>query len=88
MNKCINIITGSKRSLGQGNIFRSVCKSFCPQVGPAWWGEVDMAGGACVVVVVGRMCVADGGHVWQRACMAAGAIHAIHAGGIHARGHA
>ena len=47
-----------------------------------------MAGGACVVVVVGRLCVADGGHVWQRACMAAGGIHAIHAGGIHARGHA
>ena len=38
VNKCINIITGRRRSLGQGNIFRSVCKSFCLQVGPAWWG--------------------------------------------------
>ena len=88
VNKCINIITGRKRSLLQGNIFRSVCKSFYPQVGPAWLGEVGMTGGACVVVVVAGLCVADGGHVWQGACMAAGGIHAIHAGGIHARGHA
>ena len=27
------IITGRKRSLGLGNIFRSVCQSFCPQGG-------------------------------------------------------
>ena len=27
------IITARKRSLGQGNIFRSVCQEFCPQLG-------------------------------------------------------
>ena len=27
------IFTGRKRSLGQGNIFRSVCQEFCPQGG-------------------------------------------------------
>ena len=28
---CINIFTTRKRSLGQGNIFSSVCQEFCPQ---------------------------------------------------------
>ena len=27
------VITAHKRSLGQGNIFRSVCQEFCPQGG-------------------------------------------------------
>ena len=30
------IITGRKRSLGLGNIFRSVCQSFCPQGEVLW----------------------------------------------------
>ena len=29
----LTIITARKRSLGQGNIFRSVCQEFCPQEG-------------------------------------------------------
>ena len=31
--ECMNIFTARKRSLGQGNIFRSVCQEFCPQKG-------------------------------------------------------
>ena len=33
---CDCVFTAHKRSLGQGNIFRSVCQEFCPQ-----WGEVS-----------------------------------------------
>ena len=29
------LVTARKRSLGQGNIFRSVCQEFCPQGGSA-----------------------------------------------------
>ena len=40
------IFTARKRSLGQGNIFTSVCQEFCPQRGvPAPGGLV--LGGAC-----------------------------------------
>ena len=35
------IFTACKRSLGQGNIFKSVCQEFCPQAGGVCWG------GAC-----------------------------------------
>ena len=31
----VNFFTARKRSLGQGNIFRSVCQEFCPQGGSA-----------------------------------------------------
>ena len=31
------IITARKRSLGQGNIFRSVCQEFCPPGGGSTW---------------------------------------------------
>ena len=31
-------VTARKRTLGQGNIFRSVCQEFCPQ-----WGEVCLS---------------------------------------------
>ena len=31
-------ITARKRSLGQGNIFRSVCREFCPHGGSTWAG--------------------------------------------------
>ena len=50
LNVCI--FTASRRSLGQGNIFRSVCQEFCPQGGGyllrggAWSGEVSAPGGA------------------------------------------
>ena len=34
-----SIFTASKRSLGQGNIFRSVCQEFCPQGGGEYLGR-------------------------------------------------
>ena len=37
-NRFISIITARKRSLGQGNIFRSVCQEFCP------WGGGGVPG--------------------------------------------
>ena len=40
----INIITTCKRSLGQGNIFRSVCQEFCPQVGGSTWAGTTPLG--------------------------------------------
>ena len=50
-----DLITARKRSLGQGNSFRSVCQEFCPQGGipaclaylgighmvPPWQGDPD-----------------------------------------------
>ena len=75
------VITARKRSLGQGNIFRSVCPSFCPQGGG---GVCAMLGGACVgACMAGGPCVADWyvwwgrgvggrGHAWQGACMVGG----------------
>ena len=83
--KIFGLITARKRSLGQGNIFRSVCQEFCPRGGHAWLR------GACMVV--GGMhgcwgvCMVAGGHAWlpwgvcgcargcvwlQEACMVAG----------------
>ena len=38
--KCNAMFTSRKRSLGQGNIFRSVCQEFCPQ-----WGGCLVPGG-------------------------------------------
>ena len=40
------VFTIHKQSLGQSNIFRSVCQSFCPQ-GCVWQGRC-MVGGSCV----------------------------------------
>ena len=58
---CPCFFTARKRSLGQGNIFRSVCQEFCPQGGMhdcgghAWLGEhAWLWGGMC----------GCGGHVW------------------------
>ena len=34
--RSVAIFTARKRSLGQGNIFRSVCQEFCPQWGSTW----------------------------------------------------
>ena len=43
------MFTARKRSLGQGNIFRSVCQEFCPQ----WGGGSGLGGclvpGGCLV---------------------------------------
>ena len=42
------IFTARKRSLGQGNIFTSVCQKFCPQRGGACSGGGGLVlGGAC-----------------------------------------
>ena len=78
------IITARQQSLGQGNIFRSVCQEFCPQ------GGCMVAGGACVVArgmcgCWGAWMVAGGcawlqegmrgcgGHAWlPGACLVAG----------------
>ena len=55
----IFFIIASKRSLGQGNIFRSVCQEFCPQ-----------GGGVCGC---GGVCVVAGGHAWLLGvCIVAG----------------
>ena len=48
------IFTARKRSLGQGNIFRSVCQDFCPQGGAWSWGGAWSGGclvpGGCLVL--------------------------------------
>ena len=41
------IITAHKRSLGQGNIFRSVCQEFCPGGGRVCSWGVSARGGVC-----------------------------------------
>ena len=40
------IFTARKRSLGQGNIFTSMCHSFCPQGGVCLRGGVPPTGGS------------------------------------------
>ena len=86
-------------TLGQGNIFRSMCQEFCPRGG--MHGRGACVAGACVA---GGMC--GGGHVWQEgmsawqgvcteggmcgrgACMAGGHVWqgVCMAGGMHDRG--
>ena len=63
LNKCLKfsfldfkIFTARKWSLGQGNIFTSVCQEFCP------WGKVS----ACQNLVQGGVCLWSGG-VWETA---------------------
>ena len=56
------IFTARKRSLGQGNIFRSVCQEFCPQGGGR---------GACMVAG-GHAWLQGGLHGCRGACMVAG----------------
>ena len=58
--KIVNIylFTAHKRSLGQGNIFRSVCQEFCRQEG------VPAPGGGCLVWGVPGL----GGMVWGGVC--------------------
>ena len=67
------MITARKRSLGQGNIFTSVCHSFCPG---GWWACVEEGcawRGACVA----------GRHVWQGVCIAEVGVDGR--GGMHGR---
>ena len=69
---CFTIVTARKRSLGQGNIFRSVCQEFCPHGGG---GRAWLQLGMC-----GCLGGGEGQHVWlpggmcgcQGACMVAG----------------
>ena len=68
-------ITARKRNLGQGNIFTSMCHSFCPQEG------------VCGVHGEEGACMAKGGHAWQKAggaCMGGGHVWQR---GIRIRGH-
>ena len=53
------IITARKRSLGQGNIFRIMCKEFCPGEGAC------SRGGACSW---GVGCLLQGYLLWRDAC--------------------
>ena len=66
------IITARKRSLGQGNIFRSVCQSYCSQGGACMAG--DMYGGGSV----------HGEGACMGVCMHGG----VHGGCVCGRGHA
>ena len=45
MYEHVELITARKRSLGQGNVFTSVCQSFCSQV--CWGGGLCPGGGFC-----------------------------------------
>ena len=38
------LFTARKQSLGQGNIFRSVCQEFCPRGGSTWAGTPPQVG--------------------------------------------
>ena len=57
-----SIITGRKRSLGQGNIFRSVCQEFCPRGGMCGWGGACMARGHVLGACMVGVCMAGGMH--------------------------
>ena len=79
------------RSLGQGNIFRSVCQEFCPGGGACVaggmhgrghvWQGACMAGGACVAwgpcMVGGGMCGREGVH-GRGACVVGGCVWHAH----------
>ena len=74
---CPVFFTARKRSLGQGNIFRSVCQEFCPR-------------GACVVAGGMHGCR---GHAWLwgacvvvGACVVAGGMHGCGGGVVGVRG--
>ena len=57
---CICIFTARKLSLGQGNVFRSVCQSFCPQGG---WGVLCMM--SLTVWLPGPMFLLGGLYPWS-----------------------
>ena len=70
--KCQSVfITARKRSLGQGNIFRSVCQEFCSQ----GWVCVVAGGGACVVAQGGMHGFMGCMHGCWGACVVAGGMH-------------
>ena len=81
----MNLITARKRSLGQGNIFTSVCHSVHRGGGRAWLLQGGRAwllrrGGACVLGCSGGACmVARGG-----ACVVLfGGCMVLFKGGMH-----
>ena len=57
------IITTRKQSLGQGNIFRSVCQDFCPQGGYLVQGGCGPRGLVLGVPGLGKVVVVLGGVV-------------------------
>ena len=58
---CCFLFTARKRSLGQGNIFTSVCQEFCSQGGGAWSRGI-CPGGVCSggCLVLGGLCSGGG----------------------------
>ena len=73
------VFTARKRSLGQGNIFRSVCQGILSTGGHAWQG--GMHGGGHVW--------GGGGHVWQGRHVWWEGMHGggcAWQGGMHGRG--
>ena len=82
------VIIARKRSLGQGNIFRSVCQEFCPQGGlsapggmPAP-GGVCSQGGVCSWGVPGPRGSGPGGAWWRSPWMAT-VVGGSHPTGMH-----
>ena len=58
----LSFFTARKRSLGQGNIFISVCQEFCPRGGGGGWVRGVHGPGGCMVPGV---CMVPGGP-WSR----------------------
>ena len=60
----VNFFTASKRSLGQGNIFTSVCQEFCSVGGgvPGPWGGLLPVGGYLVETPPPTVTAAGGTH--------------------------
>ena len=60
-------ISARKRSLGQGNIFRSVCQEFCPRGGGSAWGGACSSGGVLWDGMPGQGGAwSGGGGVWSQ----------------------
>ena len=55
IHQCTSIFTDSKQSLGQGNVFTSVCQSFCSQ-----GGEVSVRGVFVQGLSLSRGCLSGG----------------------------
>ena len=75
-------ITARKRSLGQGNIFRSVCQEFCPQ------GEACMVAGGHAWLLGGHAWLLGGLHGCGGVCMVAGRVRGCRGACMVAGGHA
>ena len=78
-------ITARKRSLGQGNIFRSVCQEFCSQRRVSAPGGCLLLGGAWSGGVCSReaVCLFLGGGAWWRPPWMATAAGGMHPTGMH-----